>query len=171
MPARPGRAVDYPLVMFRAISSTVAFAALLTAPLAAASVPFPSPAGWSSVPVSPSKDASRTFEQWHIAGDISTVTFLRDASGVYADALAAILKNFADNNIRPTTSKDLPCQGKMAHMVEFATGPDAKKVLINRILVPDSTGLVTITYARSDGSDFDKDVKQAETAFCAASPT
>ncbi len=156
--------------MLRTIVTSSALGALLAAPVLAAGVAFPAPDGWSPVAVPPSTDAARTFAQWHIAGDIATVTFIRDASVAYADALTTIQKNFSENNIKPTTNKDTVCQGKTAHVVEFATGPDSKKVMINRMLVPDAKGLVTITYARSDGSDFDKEVKKSETAFCAAAP-
>ncbi len=97
-------------------------------------------------------------------------TYIRDGSAPYAGALATILKNFSDNNIKPAMNKDITCQGKTGHVVEFATGPDGKKVLINRMLVPDGTGVVTITYARSDGSDFDNEVKKSETTFCGSAP-
>ncbi len=163
--------VAYDGAMFRRMALTVALITSLAVGARASGVAFPSPDGWSHVAVPTSTDTSRTFDQWHIAGDVSTVTFIRDASGVYADALATIMKNFADNNIKPSANKDLPCQGKTAHMVEFATGPDGKKILINRVLVPETTGLVTITYARSDGADYDKDVKKSLATFCAASPT
>lgn len=171
MPTRRTSGFGYHTGMFRAFASTAVLAATLAAPASAAAVPFPGPDGWSRVAVPTSADTSRDFEQWHIAGDISTVTFIRDGSGVYADALATILKNFADNNIKPSTNKDMPCQGKTAHVVEFATGPDGKKVVINRMLVPDGAGLVTITYARAQDSDFDKDVKKSETTFCMATPS
>ncbi len=155
--------------MLRSFVFSIALVASLAGVARAADVAFPAPDGWSHVAVPPSTDATRTFDQWHIAGDISTVTFVRDASGVYADALAAILKNFSDNNIKPSKNVDTPCQGKTAHVVEFATGPDAKKVVINRMLVPAATGLVTITYARADGSEFDKDVKKSVSTFCGSS--
>ncbi|GAC1299442.1 MAG: hypothetical protein NVSMB19_03640 [Vulcanimicrobiaceae bacterium] len=157
--------------MFRGIVASAALCAAVVAPAGAAGVTFPSPEGWSHVAVPPPTDPTRTFDQWHIAGDIATVTYIRDGTAAYADSLATILKNFADNNIKPSTNKDVPCQGKTAHVVEFATGPDGKKVVINRMLVPDGTGVVTITYARSDGSAFDNDVKKSETTFCAAAPT
>lgn len=155
--------------MLRTLVTTAVFSISLFATASASGVPFPPPAGWSHVVVPTSTDSARTFDQWHIAGDVSTVTFIRDTSGVYADALATILKNFSDNNIKPSTNRDMPCQGKTGHVVEFATGPDGQKILINRVLVPEATGLVTITYARSDGSDYDNDVKKSVTAFCAAS--
>lgn len=158
--------------MLKTIVSTSALCALLAAPVAATGVAFPAPVGWSRVPVPPSTDASRSFEQWHIAGDIATVTFIRDDSAAYGDALATISKNFSDNNIKPSTNKDMPCQGKTAHVVEFVTGPTGKRVVINRMLVPQgATGLFTITYARSDGSDFDSEVKKSETSFCGATST
>lgn len=156
--------------MFRTLVATAVLGASLAATANASGVAFPAPDGWSHVTVPTSTDTTRQFDQWHVAGDVSTVTFIRDSSAVYADALATILKNFADNNIKPSTNKDLPCQGKTAHVVEFATGPDGKKIVINRMLVPETAGLVTITYARSDGADYDKDVKKSVATFCAAAP-
>jgi len=158
--------------MVRTIVMTSALGALLAIPVNAAGVTFPAPSGWSTVQVPPSTDATRTFQQWHIAGDIATVTFMRDGSAAYSDALTTIMKNFADNNIKPLTNKDTSCQGKTAHVVEFTTGPEGKKVAINRMLVPDGAkGLITITYARTDGSDFDGEVKKSEATFCSMPPT
>ena len=109
--------------------------------------------------------------QWHIAGDVSTVTFIADPSNPYADALAAIEQNFKTNGIKPATNKDTTCQGKAGHIVEFTTGPDGHKIVINRLLVPYGQGVITVTYARSDGSPFDADVKKSETTYCGvASP-
>lgn len=158
--------------MLRSLGTIAALVALAIVPVGATGVAFPAPAGWSRVAVPPSTDATRSFEQWHISGDIATLTFIRDGQAAYADALATIMKNFSDNNIKPSTNKDMPCQGKTAHVIEFATGPEGKRVIINRMLVPEgATGLVTITYARSDGSDFDSDVKKSESSFCSATST
>jgi len=98
--------------MLRTIVTSSALGALLAAPVLAAGVAFPAPDGWSPVAVPPSTDAARTFAQWHIAGDIATVTFIRDASVAYADALTTIQKNFSENNIKPTTNKDNRVSGQ-----------------------------------------------------------
>ncbi len=59
--------------MFRTIVTSSAICALLAVPVRAAGVAFPSPEGWSHVSVPPATDATRQFDQWHIAGDIATV--------------------------------------------------------------------------------------------------
>jgi hypothetical protein len=135
------------------------------AALADAVSDFAGPAGWSKVDV-PSADPSRTVSQWHIAGDVSSLTFIKDTSTAYADAIGAIQKNFTTNNIKPSFDKDVPCRGKTGHQVEFLVGPDGHQITINRIVVPDGNGIDTITYSRPGGT-FDPDVKKAETAFCA----
>ena len=124
---------------------------LAAAPALAADVPFVGPSGWSHVDTPPSTDPAKKVDQWHIAGDVASVTFLSDANGSYADALAAIEANFKTNGIKPATDKDMPCQGKTGHVVEFAFGPDGHRVVVNRLLVPNGNGVVTITYFRSDG--------------------
>jgi hypothetical protein len=138
--------------------------------LAATDVAFIGPAGWSHVDSSGQTDPNRKIEQWHIAGDVASVTFIKDSVTAYADALALIKNNFSTNKIRPAQDKDFPCQGKVGHVVEFTTGPDGHAIVINRILVPDGAGVDTITYVRSDGNPFDSDVKKSETDFCAAVP-
>ena len=150
--------------------SFCALAALVATPMmaSAAEVVYPGPAGWSHVDVGAPADAKHAFAQWHIAGDISTVTYIADGTTAYADALANIHKNFSDNRIKANIDKDVACRGGAAHVIEFSTGPEGKKVVINRMLVPTGDGIVTITYARSDGSTFDSDVEKSESAFCGA---
>jgi hypothetical protein len=131
-------------------------------------VAFVGPASWSHSPPSGATDATRMVDQWHISGDVSTLTFIKDSSSAYSDALGAIEKNFSTNNIKASMDRDVPCRGITGHVVEFAYGPDGHRIVINRLLVPDGAGLDTITYARSDGSAFDPDVKTAEAAFCKA---
>jgi len=137
----------------------------------AADVPFVGPAGWSHDDLQQSADGTRKYDKWHIAGDVASVTYIADSNSQYADALALIEKNFQTNKIKPAIDKDIPCQGKTGHVVEFAVGPDEHKIVINRLLVPNGAGVVTITYARADGSVFDADVKKSETAYCDATPT
>jgi hypothetical protein len=143
-------------------------AASVAAPADPAAVDFPGPSGWSHMATTAAPDPTRTVMQWHIAGDPASVTFIKDASTTYADAVAAIEKNFSTNNIKPATDKDVTCQGKTGHEVDFAVGPDGHQMIIHRMIVPDGAGIATITYARSDGSAFDSDVKKSETAYCAA---
>jgi hypothetical protein len=149
-------------------------ASLLLAATAAAafadSVAFVGPAGWSHSPPPAATDPQRSVDQWHLSGDISTLTFIRDTATTYADALAAVEKNVTTNRIKTTADRDMPCRGTTGHVVEFSYGPDGNKIIMNRIMVPDGPGLDTVTYARSDGSIFDPDVKKAETTFCTGGP-
>ncbi len=142
------------------------FAAVSAAAVAAAD--YAGPLGWSPVAVPTSTDTTRTYKQWHL-GDVATVTYIKDTSLAYADALGNIQKNFSTNKIKATTDQDLPCQGKTAHVIEFTTGPDGHRIVINRVLAPDGSGVQTITYTRQDGAVFDSDVKKSETAFCSGS--
>ena len=128
---------------------------------------FVGPTGWSTVQGTPA-DPAHPLLQWHIAGDPTTsLTFVRTTQS-YDDSLGAIRTNLTTNKIKPAVDKDLPCQGKTAHVVEFAAGPDAHKIVINRLLVPTSDGVAAITYAHADGTPFDPDVQKAETAYCAS---
>jgi hypothetical protein len=125
------------------------------------------PAGWTRVDVA-SPTPTRTIVQWHIAGDPSSVTFIQDSTQSYTDSLAAMAKNFSDNGIKPVT-KDIPCRGAMAHVIEFKAGPDGSQTIINRVILPVGTGIATITYTRADGNTFDDDVMKAEKAYCSSS--
>ena len=153
--------------MIRSFAILAATAAVALPAAAFADAAFPPPSGWSHVDVA-ATDPAHTIQQWHIAGDVSSLTYAKDTGTSYADALARIQKNFADNKIRPAKDKDMPCQGKTAHVIEFATGPDGHQVVINRLLVPDAAGVDTVTYVRSDGAVFDADVQKSIAAYCAA---
>jgi hypothetical protein len=125
------------------------------------------PTGWTRVDVA-SPTPTRKIVQWHIAGDPSSVTYIEDSTQSYTDSLAAMAKNFSDNGIKPAT-KDIPCRGAMAHVIEFKAGPDGSQTIINRVMLPVGTGIATITYTRADGNPFDDDVMKAQKAFCATS--
>ena len=105
----------------------------------------------------------------HHLVDICEPTESYSAGRFVADALAAIEKNFSTNKIRPATDKDVPCQGKTGHEIDFAVGPEGHQLIIHRVIVPDGTGIDTVTYARADGTVFDPDVKKSEDAYCAES--
>jgi len=136
---------------------------------AAAEGAFTGPSGWSHV-AAPTPDPARKFEQWRLAGapndPAQTVTYIADTTTSYADALAMIKKNFADNNIKPKLDKDTTCQGRQGHEVEFLVGPEGKGVITNRLLVPDGSGVVSITYVRGQTDNYDDDVKKAVTSYC-----
>jgi hypothetical protein len=126
--------------------------------------------GWSHI-AAPTPDPARRFEQWRLVGGdpAQTVTYIADTTTSYTDALAMIKKNFADNGIKPKVDKDTPCQGRTGHEVEFLIGPEGRGIITNRLLVPDGTGVVTITYVRGQTDSYDDDVKKAVTTYCKAS--
>jgi hypothetical protein len=130
---------------------------------------FVGPAAWTANGDASGSDPAHPLLQWHLPGDTSaSLTYLKSPAS-YDDSLALIHTNFSTNKIKPSVDKDIPCQGKTAHEVEFAIGPDGHKIVINRILVPAADGVATITYSRADGTAFDSDVQKSETAFCTAS--
>jgi len=130
---------------------------------------FVGPAAWTANGGTSGSDPAHPLLQWHLPGDTSASLTYSKSTASYDDSLALIHANFSTNKIKPSVDKDISCQGKTAHEIEFAIGPDGHKVVINRILVPTSDGVATITYSRADGTAFDSDVQKSETAFCAAS--
>jgi len=153
---------------FAAIAvATVALVSLVPAgEVEADGTDYPGPAGWTKLDVA-SPTPTRAIVQWHLGGDPSSVTFIQDSTQSYTDALAAMAKNFSDNGIKPAT-KDIPCRGAMAHVIEFKAGPDGSQTIINRLILPVGTGIATITYTRADGNPFDDDVMKAQKAYCAS---
>lgn len=126
----------------------------------------------NSTDAAPASDSTRKQTQWHISGGGSdSFTMVDDSAASYADSLAAILKNFSDNHVKPAINKDFTCGGKAGHMVEFAAGPDGHQLIINRLLLPETpaSGLLTFTYVRMD-KDWDPAVIKALTAYCGVSP-
>ncbi len=148
------------------IVATIALWSLVPAGAVDAAADYLGPAGWTKLDVA-SPTPTRTIVQWHLPGDLSSVTFIEDSTQNYADSLAAMTKNFSANGIRPAV-KDIPCRGVTAHVVEFKAGPDGAQTIINRLIVPQGTGIATITYTRADGNPFDDDVMKAEKAYCAS---
>src|SRR5271154_6297504 len=116
--------------MFRSYVGTLAFAAGLSGVLmstAFAQTPAPFTLGfpWTKNAADPpAPDATRKQTQWHIAGASDSFTMVDDNTASYADAIAAIQKNFTDNHVKPSVNKDFTCAGKMGHIVEFTAGPD-----------------------------------------------
>jgi hypothetical protein len=151
---------------------TAGLAAVATAASAADTVAFTLSSPWTAGESQAAADGSRKFNQWHVPGDpTTTVTLIEDTTTSYTDSLGMIEKNFSDNHIKTSINKDFTCAGKTAHDVEFATGPDGHQVTINRILIPDGTGVMTVTYARaaSDGG-WDKAVLDSVKAYCGTTP-
>jgi len=163
--------------MFRSYLGTLAFAAglsgvLMSTAFAQTTTPFTLGFPWTKVASDPpAPDATRKQTQWHIVGDPGTFTMVDDSTASYADALAAIQKNFTDNHVKPSINKDFTCAGKMGHMVEFSAGPDGHQVVINRLLLPEApaSGLLTFTYLRTD-KDWDPMVLKSMTTYCGVSP-
>jgi hypothetical protein len=147
------------------VFACIAFSA---APCLAAATVFASPPGWSE-DTALSSDPAHPTMQWHLPGDPSTSLTFSQTTRAYDDSLAAIHTNLTTNKIKPSIDKDITCQGKTGHVVEFAAGPDGHKIVINRMLIPTSDGVIAITYTRDDGVGFDSDVKKSEDAYCAGS--
>ena len=159
---------------FSRILTTLAASVAVALPTlaAAADIAFVGPSGWSHTG-QPAPDPTHKFDQWKFGGGggfpAQTVTFMSDSTGSYADSLALIRKNFADNHIKTSLDADKQCQGKQGHVVEFTVGPEGKEIVITRILVPADPGVVTITYARGKEDGFDDDVKKSIDSYCKAS--
>ena len=149
------------------VSIAAASVALSLATAASAAVTFVGPDGWSHSG-QPSPDGKVQFDQWKLGGDTpQTVTVIQDSGTSFADSLAAVKTNFSNNKIRPAIDKDQDCLGRPSHVVEYTVGPDGHQITVNRLIVPDGAGVVTITYARGQKDDFDSDVRKALTTFCA----
>jgi hypothetical protein len=161
--------------MQRTVAASFGLLAWVTAsvvPAFGAQIAFVGPKAWSKVDTGQtSTDTSRTFDQWKLGGgqEAQTVTVIHDTTTSYDTSLATMLKNFGDNGIKPTTNKDVTCQGRTAHVVEYQIGPEGHEYITNRMLLSDgATGVVTVTYSRAKGYNFDDDVKEAEDTFCKA---
>ena len=148
----------------------VAGVALLAAPCLADGTTFVGPSGWTA-DTAASADPAHPLMQWHLSGDTTTSLTYSRTTRTYEDSLAAIHANLVANKIKSSVDKDVPCQGKTAHVVEFYAGPDGHRIAINRMLVPTSDGVAAITYAHEDGTPFDPDVTKSEAAYCAAAPS
>ncbi len=111
--------------------------------------------------------ATRKSSQWHIPDEVDTFTLVDDSTQSYADSLTLIETNFSSNHVKPAVNKDLTCDGKTGHMVEFSAGPPGHQVIINRVLLPETptAGVLTFTYVRSD-KDWDPAVIKSMKAFC-----
>jgi len=127
---------------------------------------FSGPAGWSHVTQTAS-DPSRQFQQWRFAADPPEIlTVMKDTTTNFADAIATMKKNIADNGFKVTLDSNQTCQGRPSHITEFAFGPQGHTTIINRLIVPQDDGIVTVTYTRGEGFNYDDDVKKAVAAYC-----
>jgi hypothetical protein len=153
------------------VSIAAAAAGLSLAAAASAAVTFQGPDGWHHS-AQPSADGKVQIDQWKLSGDPpQSVTVIQDTGTTYADALSAVTTNFSTNHIKPSIDKDQTCIGRASHVFEYTFGPDGNQSTVNRLVVPDGTGVVTITYARGSKDDFDSDVRKSITTFCAGTGT
>lgn len=157
------------------LSRTVCFCIALTAAATSVAVANPGlvpPSGWTHVDNTGTPDPTRTFDTWKQSSSpgSQTITVIKDTTTTYTDAVARVKKNFSDNGIKPSVDSDLTCQGQASHVFEFATGPDGHQFVVNRTIVPITSGVITVTYVRSETQIFNDDVKSSITAFCAETP-
>ena len=155
---------------FSLIALALAFVAGTTVAIAAAAdIAFVGPSGWNHVAPA-NADATRKFDQWKLnvggSDPTETLTYVADNSASYSDALALVHKNFNDNHIKPSVDDDTTCRGKQGHMIEFKSGPEGNSIIIDRMMVPQDPGLITITYARGEKWPYDDDVKKSIDTFC-----
>jgi hypothetical protein len=148
------------------------FAALLTCgvagAVAAADAPLKPPPGWTHVENAPSTDPQRSFDTWKQSSSAAsqTLTLIHDGASSYADSVARVRQNFADNHIKATVDDDRQCRGKSGHIFEFASGPDGHHFIVQRTIVPDGAGIVSVTYVRQESQPALDEVKAAIGSFC-----
>src|SRR5579883_3034968 len=130
-----------------ALVSPVITTALLGIAIAAPK-PFPAPNGWNAV--QQQAPPGSTIQIWtHDSGPLQqTLTVLDDPTTPYTDAVQIVQKNIAANKFKVTVNKDQTCNGQSGHFFEMSYGPDVGKVAVDRLIVPDGAGTLTITYMR-----------------------
>ncbi len=153
------------------LTRTLCFLVVLTTAATSVAMADPGlvpPSGWTQVQNLGTPDPARTFSTWKQSSSTSaqTITVIKDTTTTYADAVARVKKNFTDNGIKPSVDGDLTCQGQPSHVFEFSTGPDGHQFVVNRTVVPISSGVITVTYVRSETQVFNDEVKTSITAFC-----
>ncbi|MBV8149965.1 MAG: hypothetical protein JOY59_00280 [Candidatus Eremiobacteraeota bacterium] len=148
-------------------ASTAVFLIVTLAATAAAKT-FTGPSGWEHVDQSVPPGSSEKVDQWKQgSGDLQqSLIVLSDSAVSYNDILDRIHKNVSDAKLHVTVDKDQTCDGKTSHMIELVYGPDIKRVKVDRLVVPDGSGSVQITYIRPEPEPFSDDVKTALNAYC-----
>jgi hypothetical protein len=157
------------------LSRTVCFCIALTTAATSVALADPGlvpPDGWTHVDNAGTPNPTRSFDTWKQSSSpgSQTITVMKDTTGSYADSVARVKKNFSDNGIKPSVDTDLTCQGQASHVFEFATGPDGHQFVVNRTIVPLTTGVITVTYVRSETQVYNEAVKTSITAFCNETP-
>lgn len=116
----------------------------------AAPKPFPAPAGWN--PVQQQAPAGTMILIWtKDSGPLQqTVTVIDDPAQAYSDAVSLVQKNITANKFKVTANKDQTCNGQAGHLFAMSYGPDIGRVAVERLILPDGTGTMQITYIRPD---------------------
>ncbi|MBV8601844.1 MAG: hypothetical protein JO359_09815 [Candidatus Eremiobacteraeota bacterium] len=145
----------------------LALALASTTAVRAASKPFPAPAGWDAVQ-SQAPSNTQSFQMWkRDSGDLQqTVIVIGDPATDYNEAVQRIHKNIADNKFKVKLDKDQSCDGKTGHLFEMVYGPEAKRIAVDRLVVPDGTGITQITYMRPEPEPFAAEVKTNLNSYC-----
>ena len=132
----------------------------------AAPKPFPSPSGWNAV--QQQAPAGTMIQVWtHDSGPLQqTVTVVDDPNDSYSDAVQRVQKNLAANKFKVTANKDQTCNGQTGHLFAMSYGPDIGRVAVERLIVPDGSGSMQITYMRPDPEPFADEVKADLNGYC-----
>lgn len=147
---------------------TAAFIALAISGIALAAKPFPAPSGWDHVPQQTPTGSQASFQMWKSgSGDLQqTLIVVDDPTQAYDDAVQRIHKNIIDSKFKVVTDKDQACDGKAGHLFEMVYGPEIKRIAVDRLIVPDGTGIVQITYMRPEPEPFADAVKSDLNSYC-----
>ena len=152
----------------RSLAAGALLALALCSVASAAAKPFPAPSGWDQVQQQTPSGGPQAFQMWKRgSGELQqTVTFLNDPSTSYDDLVQRIHKNIVDNKFKVSLDKDLTCDGKSGHLFSIAYGPDAHRVAVDRLIVPDGSGAVQITYMRPEPEPFANEVSSDLNGYC-----
>lgn len=136
--------------------------------LALAAKPFPAPSGWDQVQQQSPAGSQASFQMWKTgSGDLQqTVIVVDDPTQTYDDAVQRIHKNIVDSKFKVVADKDQSCDGKTAHLFEMVYGPDVKRIAVDRLVVPDGSGIMQITYMRPEPEPFADVVKNNLNSYC-----
>ena len=132
----------------------------------AAPKPFPAPSGWSAV--QQQAPPGTTILVWtHDSGPLQqTVTVVDDPNDAYNDAVQRVQKNIAANKFKVMANKDQTCNGQAGHLFAMSYGPDIGRIAVERLIVPDGSGSMQITYMRPDPEPFADEVKTDLNSYC-----
>ena len=147
---------------------TAASIALGISGIALAAKPFSAPSGWDQVPQQTPTGSQTSFQMWKTgSGDLQqTLIVVDDPTQPYDDAVQRIHKNIVESKFKVLTDKDQACDGKTGHLFEMVYGPEIKRVAVDRLVVPDGSGIVQITYMRPEPEPFADAVKNDLNSYC-----